>query len=128
MKTTSLALTDSRMRFATVVLPEPVPPEIPIIMLIFSRGLRRLRGSNPLINCSNNPLQQFGERLAYADTGGHYFFVVDRFVADPRGHVGDARNPEHFETHVSRDDGFRHGTHPDCVRAEIAQHSNLRRS
>jgi hypothetical protein len=34
MKTTSLALTDSRMRLATVVLPEPVPPEMPIIMLI----------------------------------------------------------------------------------------------
>ena len=33
MKTTSLALTDSRIRLATVVLPEPVPPEIPIIML-----------------------------------------------------------------------------------------------
>ena len=27
-------LTDSRIRFATVVLPEPVPPEMPIIMLI----------------------------------------------------------------------------------------------
>jgi hypothetical protein len=33
MKTTSLALTVSRMRFATVVLPEPVPPDIPIIKL-----------------------------------------------------------------------------------------------
>jgi hypothetical protein len=25
-------LTDSRMRLATVVLPEPVPPEMPMIM------------------------------------------------------------------------------------------------
>jgi hypothetical protein len=33
MKTTSLALTDSRMRLATVVLPEPVPPEMPMIMI-----------------------------------------------------------------------------------------------
>jgi hypothetical protein len=33
MKTISLALTDSRMRFATVVLPEPVPPEMPMIKL-----------------------------------------------------------------------------------------------
>ncbi len=37
MKTTSLALTDSRMRFATVVFPEPVPPEMPIIMLIIAK-------------------------------------------------------------------------------------------
>lgn len=33
MKTTSLALTDSRIRLATVVFPDPVPPEIPIIKL-----------------------------------------------------------------------------------------------
>jgi len=33
MKTTSLALTDSRMRLATVVFPDPVPPQMPIIML-----------------------------------------------------------------------------------------------
>jgi hypothetical protein len=34
MKTTSLASTVSRIRFAIVVLPEPVPPEMPIIKLI----------------------------------------------------------------------------------------------
>src|SRR5205807_8203589 len=33
MKRTSSALTDSRMRLATVVLPEPVPPQIPMIMI-----------------------------------------------------------------------------------------------
>ena len=39
MKTTSLAFTVSRMRFATVVLPEPVPPEMPMIKLKKSYSL-----------------------------------------------------------------------------------------
>jgi hypothetical protein len=42
MKTISLALTDSRMRFATVVFPDPVPPEMPIIMLIVRKQLDRI--------------------------------------------------------------------------------------
>jgi hypothetical protein len=34
MNTTSLDSTVSRIRLATVVLPDPVPPDIPIIKLI----------------------------------------------------------------------------------------------
>src|SRR6185503_19696530 len=138
MKTTSRALTDSRMRFATVVFPEPVPPEMPIIMLIvflvFGLGPSVLKpktkNQRPLDSSTNgsyNSPQQLSKRAAHTIAGRHHFFVIDRFVTESSGHVRDARDAEHFQTHVSRHDRFRNRAHPDRVRSKISQHEYLSR-
>src|ERR1043166_2659728 len=118
MKTTSLAGTDSRMRLATVVFPEPVPPEMPIIML---------KLLDPSIDRPNHPLQQLSKRFTHSVAGRHHLFVIDRFIADPRGHVRDARNTKHLETHVPRDYRFRNRAHHNCVRTEVTQQVDLSR-
>src|SRR5205085_10488258 len=53
--------------------------------------------------------------------------MIDRLVTDARRHVRDTGNSEHLETHVSRDDRFRHRTHPHRIRSETSQQMNLRR-
>src|SRR5687768_13362249 len=111
MKTTSLALTDSRMRLATVVLPDPVPPQMPTIMLTtqvpekfpqrrndakerktkdqrsYVASLRLCGKLNPAVNPTHYSAQQLRKRAANSITGRHHFRVIDRFVADAGGHV-----------------------------------------
>src|ERR1043165_9617654 len=117
MKTTSLALTDSRMRFATVVLPDPVPPQMPMIRLT--------PHLHATMNSTHHPPQQLRERIAHAIARRHHFLMIDRFVADARGHVCDARDAEHFHAHVARDDGFRNRAHTHSVSTHAAQPMNL---
>src|SRR5204863_10084601 len=100
MKTTSLALTDSRIRFATVVLPDPVPPEMPIIMLIIKFGFpQRRKGAkkkalgssgfffaplrlcgkncflNSTMNATHNSPQQLRKRLSHTIACRDHFLV-----------------------------------------------------
>ena len=112
MKTTSLALTDSRIRFATVVLPDPVPPEMPIIMLIIKFGFpQRRKGAkkkalsssgfffaplreklfflNSTMNATHNSPQQLRKRLSHTIACRDHFLVIDWLVTDTCGHVGD---------------------------------------
>src|ERR1700752_4924445 len=120
IKTTSLALTDSRMRFATVVFPEPVPPQMPIIKLT-------LHLYNATMNSTHHSLQQQPEHVANTIASRHHFFMTDRLRRASRGHVCNARDAEHFQSHVTCDDRFRNGTHTYRIGAEIAQQMNLRR-
>src|SRR5687767_1675525 len=111
MKTTSLALTDSRMRLATVVLPDPVPPQMPIIMLTtqvpekfpqrrkdakerktkdqrsYVASLRLCGKLNPAVNPTHYSAQQLRKRAANSITGRHHFRVIDRYVAAHDSHV-----------------------------------------
>jgi hypothetical protein len=70
MKTISLALTVSRIRFATVVFPEPVPPEMPMIKLTMNS---MLEGWYELIN-DLRPWTQNNLLLTFVG----YFFVLFR--------------------------------------------------
>src|SRR5687768_5760615 len=99
MKTTSSALTDSSMRFATVVFPEPVPPQMPIIKLT-------IHLYDATMNPTHHPPQQLRKRVAHAIAGGHHFFMIDWRIADAGGHVCNAGNAEHFHVHVPRHDRF----------------------
>ena len=52
-------------------------------------------------------------------------FVVDDFVVDAGGHVGDEGEAEDFDAHVAGDDDFVDGGHADEVRAEGAEGADL---
>ena len=56
-----------------------------------------------------------------AATGLHYLFVVDGFVEDSCGHVGDEREAEDFDPHVTGDDDFVDRGHADEVSSEDAE-------
>src|ERR1043166_6852160 len=99
MKTPSSALTDSSMRFATVVFPEPVPPQMPMIKLKLHL--------HPTVNSAHHAAQQLRERFAHTVSRRHHFLVIDRLIADARGHVCDTRDAEHLHAHVPRHDRFR---------------------
>src|SRR5205085_9734529 len=140
IKTTSLALTDSRIRFATVVLPEPVPPEMPMIMITLVLGAlcfglwslvfglwsqvqrskykdpdQKPKPSHTSTNRPYHSLQQFRKNNSHTLSCLHHFLMINRLVTDARSHVRDTGNSEHLETHVSRDDRFRHRTHPHRI-------------
>src|SRR5687768_3193750 len=121
MKTTSSALTDSSMRFATVVFPDPVPPEMPIIKLT-------IHLYDATMNATHHTPQQLRKRVAHAIARGDHFFMIDRLVADARGHVCNTRDAEHFNAHVARHNRLRNRTHPHRISAEVSQQVNLRRS
>ena len=52
---------------------------------------------------------------------------TQRLRQDAGRHVGDARDAEHLEAHVPRDDGLRRGGHADGVGAQRAERANLGR-
>src|ERR671918_405558 len=62
---------------------------------------------------ANDALQQRAELHAHAPRGFHHFVVMQRMRQHARGHVRDARDAQHFESHVARDNGFRYRRHAD---------------
>ena len=65
--------------------------------------------------------EQAGELVFDAAACLHDLFVVDGFVEDAGGHVGDEREAEDFDAHVAGDDDFVDGGHADEVGAEGAE-------
>src|SRR3954469_3778287 len=73
----------------------------------FSRAARAAatRRSEP----ANDPLEERHELALHLLRGFHDFRMVERFREDAGRRVRDARDAEHFQSHVTRDDGFRGG-------------------
>ena len=69
--------------------------------------------------------EEAGELLLGAAADVHDVFVVDGFVEDAGGHVGDEGDAEDFDAHVAGDDGFVDGGHADEVGAEGAEGADL---
>jgi hypothetical protein len=55
----------------------------------------------------------------------HDVFVIDGFVEDSGGHVGDQREAKNFEAHVTGDDDLVNGGHADEVGSEGAEGADL---
>src|SRR5687767_13220074 len=91
----------------------------------YSRAARAAatRASEP----ANDPLEQRNELPFDLLRGFHHFRMMQRFGKHAGGRIGDARDPEHFDAHVPRGNGFRHGGHADGVGAESAKGANLGR-
>src|SRR5215213_11387970 len=51
--------------------------------------------------------------------------MIDRLVADPCRHVGNTRDAEDLEAHVTRHDRLRHCAHPHGIRTEVSQQVDL---
>src|SRR6187200_1921909 len=64
---------------------------------------------------ANGVLQQAHEIGGHAARGPHHLGVIERLRQHSGGHVGDARDAEHVDTHVAGDDGFGHRRHADRV-------------
>src|SRR5215831_14508822 len=94
MKTTSSARTVSRIRFATVVLPEPVPPQMPMIMIVMvingaygtnesygtyksHRYHKSYRSNVTSRQFRDYPSQQFRELTTYAFAGSDDLVMID---------------------------------------------------
>ena len=78
-------------------------------------------GGRRLSESLNDALQQRAELAANATRDLHHLVVDERLRQDAGRHVGDARDAEHLDAHVSRDDGFGRGRHPDGVSADRPQ-------
>ena len=76
-------------------------------------------------NLGNDGLEEAGELVFDAMAGLHDLRVVDGFVEDAGGHVGDERDAEDFEPHVAGDDDFVDGGHADEVGSEGAEGADL---
>src|SRR5215831_13014188 len=69
----------------------------------------------------------------HADFGVHfggaaeYVGVTDRFTGNARGQIGKHRQSGDFHPHMCRDDGLRNCGHPDSVRTDRSQVTNLSR-
>ena len=55
----------------------------------------------------------------------HDLFVVDGFVEDAGGHVGDQREAEDFDSHVAGDDDLVNGRHADQIGSKGAEGTDL---
>src|ERR687890_254094 len=55
----------------------------------------------------NDPLQEGDELAPDLPCGRHHFVMMQRFGKYARGRVADARDTEHFHSHVPRHDGLR---------------------
>lgn len=69
--------------------------------------------------------EEAGELMFDAAAGLHDFGVVDGFVEDSGGHVGDEGEAEDFKAHVAGDDDFVNGGHADEVGSEDAEGADL---
>ncbi len=69
--------------------------------------------------------EEAGELAFDAAAYLHDFLVVDGFVEDPGGHVGDYGEAEDFDAHVSGYDDLVDGGHADEVGAEGAEGTDL---
>src|SRR6266446_9216456 len=141
MKTTSLASTVSRMRFATVVLPDPVPPEMPIIRLTKNssscvlensgsgRPLLTIVSGRDLVNrgLRDDSTEQLRKGFTHSPACLHDFFMVNRIFSNAGSHVCNTRDAQDLHTHLTRHDSFRDRTHSDCIGAKRSQHMNLSR-
>src|SRR5215472_13754453 len=131
MKTTSLALTVSKIRLATVVLPDPVPPQMPMTRLtgasmgnrsiyeltacvLISGGIFSRRIAQP----RDHPTQHARECVTSASSDLEHVFMIDRLIIRPGRHVRDAGYTQHLHPHLPRHDRFRDGAHAHCVSAE----------
>src|SRR5215471_19620191 len=108
MKTTSSARTVSRIRFATVVLPEPVPPQMPMIMMFDcgctsrhnaggakQESLRRWQSHTVRSNqFRNDAPQQFGKLIAHAFAGCDDLVVIDGPIRNAGREIRDAGNAD----------------------------------
>src|SRR3979409_1159368 len=140
MKTTSVASTVSRMRFATVVLPDPVPPEMPIIKLtkdssscVLDNSLERHKPGLAVVlrrdlvsrRLRDDLTEQLRKGLSHSLARLHYFFMVDRIFSDAGSHVCNARDAQDLHSHLAGHDSFGDSTHPHSIGAKRPQHMNL---
>ena len=58
---------------------------------------------------------------AHAARRLHHFVVIERLRQHAGGRVGDARDAEHLDAHVPRDDRLGHGRHADGIGADRPQ-------
>src|ERR1044071_9085730 len=72
----------------------------------------------PSNEAANDALQQRNELPADALRGVHDLGVIERLRQHAGRHVRDARDAEHLEAHMSRNDGFRYRRHAHGVRAD----------
>src|SRR3954469_22984585 len=85
--------------------------------------LLRLAASDTL----DNPFKQRDERPAHEAGRLHHLGVIQRLRQHTRGHVGDARDPEHLETHVTGGNRFGYGRDPDRIGPDRTEDPDLRR-
>src|SRR5262245_43735967 len=74
---------------------------------------------------SDHSPQQLGKYNPNPIASLHHFFVVDRLIADPRSHVGDAGYAENFHAHLPRHYSLWNRTHANCVSATVSEQVNL---
>src|SRR3989442_1338562 len=78
----------------------------------------RVTDKRRLSELDNDALQQRDELPPDAPRRLHDLGVVERLGQHAGRHVRDAGNSEHVQSHMPRDQRFRHGGHPDRVSAD----------
>src|SRR6187401_672553 len=74
---------------------------------------------------AKDALQQRDERGPHAASRLDDLFLGEQLRQDARGHVRDAGDSQHLQSHVPRDDGFGDGGHADGVSTEGAERADL---
>src|SRR4051794_21175606 len=72
----------------------------------------------------DDPLEERDEGPSHAARRLHHL-VMHQWLREHAGsHIGDTRNPEHLQSHVTRRNRFRNGGHSDRVRANRSEEPN----
>ena len=116
-----------------------VPVGAPLSTRRRSAPLRRSAGAPVLLRadrrsspCRQSPAMMPSSSAAKAPAHLlrhlHHLRVIERLRQHAGGRVGDARDAEHLDAHVPRDDRFRHGRHADGVGADRRAETGSRRA
>ena len=73
---------------------------------------------NVLRNTRNYGAEECDELTSDALAGLHHFGVIDLAIDHPGGHICDARNSQHANSHVARHDYFRNSGHSHQIGAD----------
>jgi hypothetical protein len=93
--------------------------------IIFSAKVILRSSAISRVDARQDGAQEGFEAGLDALAGFHHFLVRERLVENSGGHVGDAGDGEHFDSHVARGDHFEGRRHADQVGADDSQIVNL---
>src|SRR5688500_4576618 len=85
------------------MVPSAVSSAAPTLMPEKAARACRLarRAAATSLEALNDPLEQGDERSAHATSGLHHFIVVERLRQHASRHVGDARDAQHLDAHMT---------------------------
>src|SRR3990170_8934602 len=81
----------------------------------------------PGLNPPDDFLEKGDEPILHALGGLEHFLVTERLRPRARGHVRDAREPEHLEAHVASHDRFGHRGHAHNIGPDRPEVTDLGR-